>query len=104
MDRIYLIYAELGSKSAPLIDEGYVGAFVMCAVNCEKIEKAIHIARECLAEDGYEIVDIDKCISYETHEWVDYPDVNRAVGECKQLESCVYTEFNCWNERNGSEN
>ena len=50
------------------------GAYVECFVPAKKIEVAIQGAKDALSTEGYDVVEIDRCIRFEPEEWDDDND------------------------------
>ena len=94
--KVFLVYFELGSASAPFRERGYAGGFVTCIVPRNDLRSAIDAGEAALVEDGYEVLNIDKALTYEPEEWEHDEEVKRAVAECRQSKEVSYSDFNIW--------
>ncbi|MEO1730608.1 MAG: hypothetical protein AAFR64_07710 [Pseudomonadota bacterium] len=95
-DSVFLVYCELSGESPPLREEGFAGAFVTCLVLTEDISDAIQEARQILREDGYVIVDIDKALRFEPHEWTHDEDISTLADQVAKSAESAYSNFDVW--------
>lgn len=94
--KAFLVYFELGSRSAPFREEGYAGGFVTCVVPSNDLRSAVDAGEEALVDDGYEVLRIDKALRYEPNEWEHDDEVKRAVVECLRSNEISYSNFRVW--------
>ncbi|QNN65078.1 hypothetical protein H9L12_13015 [Sphingomonas rhizophila] len=77
--RVFLVFAELSAASERFGGEGYAGGFVAVVVPAEDIRAAIDAGESALRADGYDIVDIDKVLTFEPDEWEHDEEVTAAA-------------------------
>jgi hypothetical protein len=94
--RVFLVFCELSGSSPPLRDEGYAGAFVTCVIREDEIISAITQAKRVLEEDQYEIVDIEKVLSFEAEEWTHDEDILEQASLTMKDGEARYSRFDVW--------
>lgn len=95
IDRIWIIYTEIGpSHDYPN------GAVVECYVPTQDISDALTAARQQFLEDGYSVVDISRCIPFESEEWDAENDpegeVREAVSRAIATSKTQFGVFRTW--------
>jgi hypothetical protein len=76
---VWIVSAEVRPRPDSDAPEGLAGAFVDCFVPCDTPEQALARARAALDDDGYDVVDIDRCIRYDPEDWDDDNDEDAVV-------------------------
>lgn len=66
---IYEISVEVKPKLGSGFPVNLLGAFVYCYVPADSLEQSIIIMKETLANDHYELVDIEYCAKLDMDEW-----------------------------------
>ena len=98
--RVWIVSAEIGLEATSGAPVAAAGALVDCYVPASVIETAIGAARSRLEQDGYEVVDVWRCMRFDIEDWTRDVDPEGVARECareaQRTNSVVYGPFVYW--------
>ena len=97
MKKVWIVYTEI----APTPDHEN-GAFVECYVFADEILGAIELAQAHMKQDGFDVVNITRCVLFDVDDWDDENDSERevrdAVYSVVKTRQSQYGFFRAWDE------
>jgi hypothetical protein len=93
---MFIVFLELDGKSKAFQEAGICGGFVTCAVPETDIIEAVKRAKNCLKEDGYVIVDVEKALRFNQLEWEHDQNIVDLVEKSEADDEVGYSDFEVW--------
>ncbi len=94
---IYVTQIEIRPLSGCQMSPEHAGAFVTCFIPALTPEEAHAKMLSALAEDHYELVEVEYFIRYSRREWADLEGkIKSGVDEARATSAVIYGEFHCW--------
>jgi hypothetical protein len=94
---IYIASIEVRPLSGCQMSLEFAGAFTIGFIPAYTEEEARAKILAALAEDHYELVDMEYCLRYSRRDW-DAPEckIKSGVDEAQVTGDMIYGEFQCW--------